>query len=343
MSEPRNETASPLDRAWDLLSQGNVEEAAVLARASLEKTPDHPEAHTMLGLVASAEGDPREALECFRRAVKVANDYLPALVHAAEILLEEDEPESCEEALEFLDSALDVAEEEDEYLDALLLRAQALTQLDLEEEAKATLAEIPPVDLPDPGFHARAGWCYLHLDSFSEAEQHFNAAVAKAPDDSDSKHGLGMVYEAKGDLEGQVKAWLGVRELDLADEPAPWAVSRETFEKIAEAALAELPERARKLLENVPILAADYPSVDVIKDGFDPRMMGFFSGVPYPEKVSVGGTSPHLDCVFLFQRNIERFSRTSEEVADEIRTTLIHETGHFFGLSDDDLEEMGLG
>jgi predicted Zn-dependent protease with MMP-like domain len=46
--------------------------------------------------------------------------------------------------------------------------------------------------------------------------------------------------------------------------------------------------------------------------------------------------------VFLFQRNIERVARTTNEVEAEIRTTLLHETGHFFGLDEDELAEMGL-
>ncbi len=70
-------------------------------------------------------------------------------------------------------------------------------------------------------------------------------------------------------------------------------------------------------------------------------MMGFFSGIPYPEKGV--GTPPHLDCVFLYQGNIERYGRNADEVEQEIRKTLLHETGHFFGLTEEELEAMGLG
>jgi predicted Zn-dependent protease with MMP-like domain len=93
----------------------------------------------------------------------------------------------------------------------------------------------------------------------------------------------------------------------------------------------------------VPIIASDYPSVEIVAEGNDPRMMGFFSGVPYPEKSHVAGATPHLDCVFLYQRNIERMCRNHDELAREIRITLLHETGHFFGLSEEELDEMGLG
>ena len=72
-------------------------------------------------------------------------------------------------------------------------------------------------------------------------------------------------------------------------------------------------------------------------------MMGFFSGVPYPEKSNVAGAVPHLDCVFLYKRNIERVAQSPEEVRHEIRITLLHETGHFFALDEADLEALGLG
>ena len=56
----------------------------------------------------------------------------------------------------------------------------------------------------------------------------------------------------------------------------------------------------------------------------------------------LSGQPPHLECVLLFKRNIERDARTVEEVDQEIRTTLLHETGHFFGLDEEDLEGLGL-
>jgi predicted Zn-dependent protease with MMP-like domain len=152
-----------------------------------------------------------------------------------------------------------------------------------------------------------------------------------------------MVFEERDDVGEMVKAWLRVRDLDLAEEAAAWSLSQEEFERIAEATIEELAERIRRLLENVLIIASDYPSIEIIAEGWDPRIMGFFSGVPYPEKANVGGSQPHLDCVFLYKRNIERISRSKEEVAHEIRTTVLHETGHFFGLDEDELDEMGLG
>ena len=95
-------------------------------------------------------------------------------------------------------------------------------------------------------------------------------------------------------------------------------------------------------MKNVPIVASDYPSADMVRDGSDPRMLGFFAGVPFGEQSQVGGT-PHLEAIFLFQRNIERIAYGPEDVEQEVRVTLVHEAGHFFGLSEEQLEAMGLG
>ncbi len=215
---------------------------------------------------------------------------------------------------------------------------------DLDEAAKA-LAELPPpkTDLPDVQYHLRAGRLALDVGDLDLSEGHFRRALERDPSQTDALHGLGIVHEERGDGKAMVKAFLKVREADLKEAAPPWGVSRERFEQIAEEALAELPEKIRGLLANVPILVADYPSVELIAEGSDPRMMGFFSGVPYPEKGTLDGSPPSLDTVFLYQRNIERYARTVEEVEEEIRKTLLHETGHFFGLTEEELEAMGLG
>jgi predicted Zn-dependent protease with MMP-like domain len=56
----------------------------------------------------------------------------------------------------------------------------------------------------------------------------------------------------------------------------------------------------------------------------------------------VGG-GPQLSRIVLFKRNLERAAPDDGDLHDEIRTTLLHETGHFFGMSEEDLDGVGLG
>src|SRR5206468_13037907 len=96
-----------------------------------------------------------------------------------------------------------------------------------------------------------------------------------------------------------------------------------------------------KLLENVPILITDLPVRGDVEQGLDPRLVGLFSGTPHPEASSLGA-GPQLTQILLFRKNLERVASDVDELRDEIRTTLLHETGHFFGMSEDDLEAVGL-
>ncbi len=223
-----------------------------------------------------------------------------------------------------------------------MLKAELELGLDDTDAAAETLAELPPVDLPEASFHVRAGGCLLELDELEGAERHFQSAAKLDPASADAHHGLGLVAEANGDEKEMIEHFKKVRALDLAEPAPPWTVTVDRVEELVEAALAELPERARKLLANVPVLIEDYPSDALLADGVDPRLYGMFSGTPYPEQSNVAGQAPHLEHVLLFKRNLERDARGSAELEQEIRTTLLHETGHFFGMDEADLEEVGL-
>ena len=79
-----------------------------------------------------------------------------------------------------------------------------------------------------------------------------------------------------------------------------------------------------------------------MRDGVDPRLLGMFSGVSMPHQSTLGGASfPNV--ITLFQRNLEAETDDDAELQEQIRITVIHETAHYFGLSDDDLERLGLG
>ena len=109
-------------------------------------------------------------------------------------------------------------------------------------------------------------------------------------------------------------------------------MEREKFEELAEQALAALPEIFRQKLTNVVVIVEDYPPHEADNKTL---LLGLFHGVPRTEKSVFFATPP--DQIFLYQKNIEAVCSTDEHIRKEIRRTLLHELGHYFGLDENEL------
>jgi predicted Zn-dependent protease with MMP-like domain len=330
-----------LDRGWDLLEDHDPEGAGEAARRVLRTEPRNVEGHVLLGAAALDLGKPEEALARFQEALEIDPEDPDALLYAADTLAGSlDDPEA---ALPLCERAAAVAPDDEHRLDADLLRIESLLGLERRDEAAQRVRDLPEPPYPGEGLELRAAHCAFEAGDIDRAETLAQGALRRDDGVADTHHLLGLCAEERGDAAAMTRHFLRVRELDLDEPPPSWGMRADEFERIAERALRDLPEDIRRRLVNVPVIASDYPAVEIVAEGSDPRMMGFFSGVPFPEQSHVGGPPPHLDCIFLYQRNIERYSRSREELVDEIKKTLLHETGHFFALDEDDLEAIGLG
>ena len=109
-------------------------------------------------------------------------------------------------------------------------------------------------------------------------------------------------------------------------------MERNKFEALVEQALIDLPEAFRERLANVAIIVEDLPPAGMENKGL---LLGLFHGVPRTEKSVFYSTPP--DHIYLYQRNIEAISRSEADVRRQIRATLLHEVGHYFGLNEDEL------
>jgi predicted Zn-dependent protease with MMP-like domain len=109
-------------------------------------------------------------------------------------------------------------------------------------------------------------------------------------------------------------------------------MERREFEALVVQALRGLPKAFREKLTNVAIIVEDLPPEPAGGGGL---LLGLFHGIPRTEK-SVFFSSPP-DRIFLYQRNIEAVCSNEAEVRRQIRATLLHEVGHYFGLSEDEL------
>jgi predicted Zn-dependent protease with MMP-like domain len=127
--------------------------------------------------------------------------------------------------------------------------------------------------------------------------------------------------------------WRGLQAPSLAD-----------FEELAEAAYARLPARFRRLCDHVVIRVEDFPSEDVIVEmdlegPFD--ILGLFTGVGLPQDGAVAETGRLPNMIHLYRRPIlDYWAEHKETLGAIIIHVLVHEIGHHFGLSDDDMRRI---
>jgi len=116
----------------------------------------------------------------------------------------------------------------------------------------------------------------------------------------------------------------------------PVALSDESFDKAVDDAIDQVPDEFIALLDNVVILVEDDPPED------EPELLGVYDGVPLTERGDTYGfVAP--DRIVLYRNTLKAMCDTVDELVDEIAVTVVHEIGHYFGIEDDELDEMGWG
>jgi predicted Zn-dependent protease with MMP-like domain len=336
--------SAALRAAWDAFDAGNLDTARRRAERMGEKSP---EGLFLRAACCREEDDVAGAAVLLERAIAADPDWASPELAFAELLAES--PDKLAEARKHAGRAVELAEEEAEYLSALALKAGLEAEAGDEKQARRTLAELPPPDvaLGDPVSALEIADLHLALGDAELARGRLRTLTGseEGAESAEAWHALGCAAADLGDEEEMRAAWKRAWALDTAPGAAGDEVRRLTDAQvgaIAEQALEELPDRARELLRDVPIVIAEQPAESDVDAGVDPRSLGLFNGTAYPDASHLGG-QPGLTQILIFRRNLERVAGSDDELRDEIRTTLLHETGHFFGMSDDDLEGLGLG
>ena len=109
-------------------------------------------------------------------------------------------------------------------------------------------------------------------------------------------------------------------------------VEPEAFEQMVATAVDSLPPQFAELMKNVAVL---------VEDGPGPRgLLGLYQGIPLTSRTTnYAGVLP--DRITIYRRAICAICDTEAEVVEQVRRTVIHEVGHYFGLSDERLRELG--
>ncbi|MGI6221603.1 MAG: metallopeptidase family protein [Coriobacteriales bacterium] len=130
------------------------------------------------------------------------------------------------------------------------------------------------------------------------------------------------------------------------------------FEGAIADALDSMPDEFIDELENIVVIAQDEPEDwqleaqgydlegydDEYEDGDgDPGdLLGYYDGVSLYERADgYGGPADYPDTIFIFKGPHERLDGTKAEILDEVRRTVVHEIGHYFGMDEDQIDEMG--
>ena len=119
-------------------------------------------------------------------------------------------------------------------------------------------------------------------------------------------------------------------------------MTREQFTALVEEALQEIPRRFRDAMKNVAVVVEEEPPdhiLDEMEIGPDDTLFGLYQGTPLPER-SWGHGNNLPDRISIYQFPIEDACEDDEEIRDCVAETVIHEFGHYFGMSEEQIEEI---
>ena len=340
------------DRYWDCLDQameashgGRTEEALAWLDEALRAHPDGAEAHNGRGEILWDEGRIDEALHEFERSLRADPKFVTAHLNRAELLVEDlgeheqavamcDELLSGNPELPRLDKGI---EGEVHYL-----KAKAVFYLDdLEGALFLTLRAIKTAG-EIPIYRAFDGQILFELARYEEARRSLETAVALDPEAGHALYHLALVLERLGDEDGACHAFEKANALDPDHYPLPTAVEDSFFRRAVSEAIDNLPRSIREYVEDVPVLVEDFPSEDVLAgESVSPQILGLYIGTPRTE-AEITAQTPDVTRVMLFKRNLEKICRDRNDLVDQIQITVRHEIGHHLGLSEEDMERLGL-
>jgi predicted Zn-dependent protease with MMP-like domain len=125
----------------------------------------------------------------------------------------------------------------------------------------------------------------------------------------------------------------------------PYQVSKARFSELVQQAMEELPAEFAQFVEEVPVEVRDRPGPREMENlhlKAGQVLLGLYRGRPRTVRsVEDSGTMP--DVIYIFQEPIEQVCGSEEELVAQVRTTVLHEIGHHFGMSEEDLARLGYG
>jgi predicted Zn-dependent protease with MMP-like domain len=235
---------------------------------------------------------------------------------------------------------------DDDFEDELAELLDELHELAFEdpEAALDCFDALPPELREHPEALLERGRALLEVEGPAAARPVFEAVLAKEPEMSDAHHALGATLMELEELALAKKHFLETLRLDTRDDEAFALVSdkaRDTILAHAAKTVEGLPAEYRARLAHVPIVVEDRPAQHLVEEGFDPRAYGLFEGQDHGAVLAAEGADS-VTRIVLYAANLVADFTEPEDLEEEVRITVLHECGHFFGLDEDDMVRLGL-
>ena len=334
-----------LDQAEEARTAGRLEQALRWVDQALRANPQGPEAHARRGIVLWDGGRIEEAIHEFERSVEIEPLFWDAHLDRIEILIEEFQ--DIGEAFELADTMLEGPLEAPVEAEVYYLKAKALYYQDEIEPALFLLRRALQTHPDVPAYLAFEGQILLDLGRLESARSSLDRALGCEPDNAHAIYYLAHALDHLGQRRRAEGLFQQAARIAPDLFPLPVRMESSEFRAVAEAALAELPAAIAAYIANCPILIEELPDPEVIQEHeISPLSMGLFIGMPVTEPglSPTLGTTPRdgTDRILLYQRNLETYAQSREDLVEQVQITVKHEIGHLLGLEEDDLDQLGL-
>jgi predicted Zn-dependent protease with MMP-like domain/Flp pilus assembly protein TadD len=337
---------SLLDEASNALDDGRFEDALEKADDALKQEPDDLEALGLRAAALAELGRWEDADAVYARLIAREPDEPSWVLAAADVMIRQpgDDQERLEAGMALLAKIERLAAGDERlHFEWLMLQAISLNQLGELEGALQTLEKALKLSPDEPEAKLERAVTLFDLGRFAPAKAELTALAEELPEDPWPPHYLGLLAERAGD-EAKAKALFAkATQLDPDAFPPAVVLSEAQFDAAVKEAIAKLPEHAKAELGNVTISVEPFPDDESLGSGeVTPTILGVFHGTPVDERSPLVAEHHLTAQIVLYQRNLERFARSHEELIEQIGVTVLHEVGHLLGLDEDELYDRGL-
>lgn len=337
----------PLEAARTHFDAGRFLPALACASQAVAFAPDDPDAHAERAAALAELHRLDEARLAYVRLFALDPDHLDGLLGAAHLyaVLLPGSREHDEVAALYAEKGLRLAGR-DASLRERFAVLSAMAHNDIGQPATALArAEMALAHAPHnpEALHERA-LARFELCRFQEAARDFSALVEDPVSGASAHHHLGLLLEREGRSAEAERHFARARALAPEDYPVPVPMGREEFRAAVARAVKELPVDMQRDLDGVPVAAEDLPATGDLLGGeppLSPAILGLFRGPPLGEPCGPAEPAP-CRSVVVYRKNLQRATRTREELLLQVRVTLLHEVGHLRGEDDGELAARGL-